>query len=35
MANQLIMSEKYTVLMLPVRQNERKKAFGRSLPHQE
>ena len=33
--NQQITSAKYTVLMLRVRQNERKKAFGRSPPYQE
>ena len=33
--NQQITSAKYTVLMLRVRQNERKKAFGRSPPNQE
>ena len=32
---QQITSAKYTVLMLRVRQNERKKAFGRSPPYQE
>ena len=33
--NQQIASAKYTVLMLRVRQNERKKVFGRSPPYQE
>ena len=33
--NQQITSAKYTVLMLCVHQNERKKAFGRSSPYQE
>ena len=32
---QQITSAKYTVLMLRVRQNERKQAFGRSPPYQE
>ena len=32
---QQVISEKYTVLMLRVCQNERKKAFGRLLPQQE
>ena len=33
--NQQITSEKDTLVMLRVRQNERKKAFGRSAPYQE
>ena len=33
--NQRITTAKYTVLMLCVRQNERKKAFGRSPPYQK
>ena len=33
--NQQITSEKYTVLMLCIRQNWRKKAFGRSSPYRE
>ena len=33
--NQQITSAKYTVLMLRVRQIERKKVFGRSPPYQE
>ena len=33
--NQQITSAKYTVLMVHVIQNDRKKAFGRSPPYQE